>query len=87
MPEVLDLEQAKNHSSDIEADVFSWKVEIPDRVRKENHLSENAYLVLTVHNGKISGELVNPTTEIKNEVKRILGKYNETFEEMKRLGD
>lgn len=86
MPEVLDIKQAKE-SADLTNDAFSWKVELPDAVKKENNLSQNAYLVLTVHDGKINGELINPTAEIKKEAKRILDKYGEVFEEMKRLGD
>lgn len=87
MPEVLDIEQAGSKAAEIVNDAFSWKVELPNSVKKENNLSEDSYLVLTIHNGKINGELINPTTEIKKEVKRITGKYRETFEEMKRLGD
>ncbi|MGI8494105.1 MAG: hypothetical protein ACR2L1_02170 [Pyrinomonadaceae bacterium] len=87
MPEVLDIQQAKNRNSEIADDAFSWKVELPETVKKENNLSENSYLVLTVHNGKINGELINVTPEIKNEANRITGKYRKAFEELKRLGD
>ncbi|CAN5674977.1 hypothetical protein BH20ACI4_BH20ACI4_19400 [soil metagenome] len=87
MPEVLEIQQSKNTASEIADDAFSWKVELPDAVKKENNLSENSYLVLTVHNGKISGELINITPEIKNEAGRITGKYRKAFEELKRLGD
>lgn len=87
MPEVLEIQQAKNRSSEIVDDAFSWKVELPEAVKKENNLSEKSYLVLTVHNGKINGELINVTPELKSEVNRIAGKYRKTFEELKRLGD
>ena len=87
MSEVLEIKTAKIKKNNIVEDAFSWKVEIPEAVKTENNLSENAYLVLTVHQGKIKGELINPTSEIKQEVNRILGKYRDTFEEMKRLGD
>lgn len=87
MPEVLNIQQAKSETAETANDAFSWKVELPNSVKKENNLSENSYLVLTVHNGKINGELINPTVEVKKEVKRIMGKYRETFEEMKQLGD
>lgn len=87
MPEVLEIEKAKGEAAGINDDAFSWKVELPESVKKENDLSENSYLVLTVHNGKINGELINPTADVKKEAKRIAGKYLETFEEMKRLGD
>ena len=86
MPEVLEINQTKDEVAEI-GGAFSWKVELPDAVKKENNLSENSYLVLTVHNGKVSGELVNVTPELKNEVNRITGKYRKTFEELKRLGD
>lgn len=86
MPEVLEIETAKIKKNNID-DAFSWKVEIPGTVKAENNLSENAYLVLTVFQGKINGELINPTAEIKQEVNRIIGKYGDAFEEMKRLGD
>jgi hypothetical protein len=86
MPEVLDIRDTKIDTK-ISEEAFSWKVELPDSVKKENDLSEDSYLVLTVHNGKISGELINVTSEIKNEVNRITNKYRKTFEELKRLGD
>lgn len=87
MPEVLGIEKAKSKTAETASDAFSWKVELPDSVKRENNLSDNSYLVLTVYNGKINGELINPTAEIKREVKRSTGKYRETFEELKRLGD
>ena len=87
MPEVLDIKQANSKSNVATEDAFSWKVELPESVKLENNLSENAYLVLTVHDSKINGELINPTPEIKHEVSRIIGKYRGTFEELKRLGD
>ena len=86
MPEVLDIRETKNDTKIVE-DAFSWKVELPDSVKKENNLSKDSYLVLTVHNGKINGELINVTSEIKSEVNRITNKYRKTFEELKRLGD
>ena len=86
MPEVLDIREAKI-SDEITEDAFSWKVEMPDSVKRENNLSEDSYLVLTVHNGKINGELINVTSEIKREANRITNKYRKTFEEMKRFGD
>ncbi len=87
MPEVLDIRETKSASAETVSDAFSWKVELPDSVRRENNLSPNSYLVLTVHNGKISGELVNVTDEIKSESDRLINKYRESFEELKRLGD
>ncbi len=87
MPEVLDIRETKNEAAEIVGDAFSWKVELPDSVKKENNLSRNSYLVLTVFNGKISGELINVTKEIKYESERLINKYRESFEEMKRLGD
>ncbi len=87
MPEVLEISKEKSVTAEIAEDAFSWKVELPDAVKKENNLSENSYLVLTVYKGKISGELINITTELKKEADRITGKYRKTFEELKRLGD
>jgi hypothetical protein len=87
MSEVLEIKNTKINKDNVVEDAFSWKVEIPAAVKTENDLSENAYLVLTVHQGKINGELINPTAEIKKEVNRIIEKYRDTFEEMKRLGD
>lgn len=87
MPEVLDIQQTKNRHSETVDDAFSWKVELPETVKKENNLSENSYLVLTVHNGKIDGELIDVTPEIKSEANRITGKYRKAFEELKQFGD
>lgn len=85
MPEVLDL--LPTNAAEAVSDAFSWKVELPSAVKKENNLSANSYLVLTVHDGKVSGELVNVTAEIEKEADRIAGKYRQTFEELKRIGD
>ncbi len=87
MQKILNINQSKINPIEVENDAFSWKVELPDYVKRENNLSKYSYLVLTVYQGKINGELINPTDETKKEVERILGKYGETFEEMKRLGD
>lgn len=86
MPEVLDIEKVNINSTEIRNGAFSWKVELPNSVKKENDLSEHSYLVLTIDSGKINGELINPTAENKKEIKRLLGKYRNAFEEMKRLG-
>jgi len=87
MPEVLELRQSNDTKVQVNNDAFSWKVELPDSVKKANDLSEHSYLVLTVHNGKVSGELVNVTSELKKESERITNKYRKTFEELKRIGD
>ena len=87
MPEVLDIQQTKTAAAAIAEDAFSWKVELPTLVKKENNLSEDSYLVLTVYNGKISGEIINVTPEIRSEAERIAEKYRNSFEELKRLGD
>ncbi len=87
MSQVLEIKTDKTKNSKIIEDAFSWKVEIPENVKIENSLSENAYLVLTVYQGKINGELINPTAEIKREVSRIISKYHDTFKELKSFGD
>ena len=87
MPEVLELPRTKDAIQSAVSDAHSWRVELPESVKKENGLAEDSYLVLTVHNGKVSGELINVTSEIKNEAARIVNKYRKTFEELKRIGD
>lgn len=57
MPKVLEIPKEKSADTKIADDALSWKVELPNAVKRENNLSENSYLVLTVHRGKISGEL------------------------------
>jgi hypothetical protein len=87
MPEVLELPRTKDTNKSDISDAYSWRVELPSSVKKENGLAEDSYLVLTVHDGKVIGELINVTPEIKNEAARIVNKYRKTFEEMKRIGD
>lgn len=87
MPEVLEIPRTKKANQSKVSDAYSWRVELPLLVKKENGLAEDSYLVLTVHDGKVSGELINVTAEIKNEAARIVNKYRKTFEEMKRIGD
>lgn len=66
----------------------SWIVEMPADIAKQEGYAEGSKVVLTFQNGKIIPQILPPTSEkVKTEVDRIIKKYGETFEELKRLGD
>ena len=74
------LEKTEKHNS--------WIIEIPSDIAKQEGYAEGSKVILTFQNGKIKPKVLPPTSEkIKKEVNRIIGKYSETFEELKRLGD
>jgi hypothetical protein len=66
----------------------SWIIEIPSDIAKQEGYAEGSKVILTFQNGNIKPEILPPTTdEIKKEVSRIIGKYDQTFQELKRIGD
>jgi hypothetical protein len=66
----------------------SWIIEMPSDIAKQEGYAEGSKVILTFQNGNIKPEILPPTTdEIKKEVNRIIGKHNQTFQELKRLGD
>ena len=89
MPEVLEIEEIKvERREKQDSKIASWLVEIPPIIIEELDLEEGSRIALTINNGEIKGDILPPmSVETKKEVRRILDKYRETFEEMKRLGD
>ena len=89
MPEVLEIEEIKvERREKQDSKIASWMVEIPPIIIEELDLEEGSRIALTINNGEITGDILPPmSAETKKEVGRILDKYRETFEEMKRLGD
>lgn len=89
MPEVLEIEEIEvKRQKKRDSKIASWLVEIPPMIIQELDLEEGSRIALTVNNGEITGDILPPmAAETKKEVRRILDKYRETFEEMKQLGD
>lgn len=66
----------------------SWIIEMPSDIAKQEGYAEGSKVVLTFQNGTIIPQILPPTSnELKTEVDRIINKYDESFEELKRLGD
>lgn len=66
----------------------SWIIEMPSDIARQEGYAEGSKVILTFQNGKIQPIILPPTSgNIKKEVSRIIEKYGETFEELKRLGD
>jgi hypothetical protein len=66
----------------------SWIIEMPSDIAKQEGYAKGSKIILTFQNGKITPEILPPTSkEIRNEVNRIISKYDETFQELNRLGD
>ena len=66
----------------------SWIIEMPSEIAKQEGYAEGSKVILTFQDGKIIPKILQPTSEeTKAEVHRIIEKYGETFEELKRFGD
>lgn len=66
----------------------SWIIEMPFDIAKQEGYAEGSKVILTFENGKITPQILPPADEkVKKEVNRIVEKYGEAFEELKRLGD
>ncbi len=66
----------------------SWIIEMPPDIAKKEGYAEGSKVILTFESGKITPTILPPTSEeINSEVNRLIKKYDETFRELKRLGD
>lgn len=66
----------------------SWIIEMPSDIAKQEGYAEGSKVILTFQNGKITPKILPPASdERKKDVNRIIGKYDDTFQELKRLGD
>lgn len=74
------IETTEKHSS--------WILELPDEIAGKEGYVEGSKVILTFRNGKIETQILPPTSEkTKEDVNRIINKYDKAFEELKRLGD
>jgi hypothetical protein len=88
MPEVLEIEQAEaEETKEIKQKWDSWVVEIPKEIIEAQGLNEGALVSLTCRNGRVEGEIINPSPELKEISRRLLEENRELYEELKRLGD
>ncbi|MGI9055984.1 MAG: hypothetical protein ACR2F2_09310 [Pyrinomonadaceae bacterium] len=66
----------------------SWITEMPSEIAEQEGYAKGSKIILTFENGIIRTEVLPPTSSaVKSEVNRIVKKYGEVFEELKRLGD
>lgn len=65
----------------------SWVIEIPDEMAQAMGVSLGSVAVLHSMQGTIEVEVLPPSPELDESVRRIYDKYKDAFEEMKRLGD
>ena len=65
-----------------------WIIELPDDFAQDIGVEKGSIAVLYGNNGKVETEILPPVSlEVEKSVERIHGKWNEAFEEMKRIGD
>ncbi len=65
-----------------------WIIELPDEFAESIGIEKNSLGLLEYKKGKVEIEILPPpSAELEKSVDRILDKYADAFEEMKRLGD
>ncbi|MEW6129057.1 MAG: hypothetical protein AB1757_18610 [Acidobacteriota bacterium] len=65
-----------------------WVIDIPPAFAQELGVAEGSIALLHARQGQIEVEILPPPTpELEAAVQRIQAKYQEVFEELKRLGD
>jgi hypothetical protein len=65
-----------------------WVIDIPPAFAQELGIAEGSIALLHARQGQIEVEILPPpATELEASVERIYAKYEDAFEEMKRLGD
>ena len=66
----------------------SWILEMPKEIAEKEGYDFGSKVILTFENGIIKTEVIPPTSDkTKNEVNRILIKYDKTFRKLKENGD
>jgi bifunctional DNA-binding transcriptional regulator/antitoxin component of YhaV-PrlF toxin-antitoxin module len=72
----------------IKTDNASFVVPMPSDIAEAIGVEKGSNILLYVRDGTIALEVLPPASpEIKQNVNRLIKKYKETFEEMKRLRD
>jgi hypothetical protein len=64
-----------------------WVIDIPSEFAQELGVTEGSMALLPARQGQIEVEILPPSPELEASVQRVFTKYNDAFEEMKRLGD
>jgi hypothetical protein len=65
-----------------------WFLEMPPAMARTVGAAEDSFIAIYAKNGSLYVEILPPPSpEIEASVDRILEKYGEAFEELKRLGD
>jgi hypothetical protein len=66
----------------------SWILEMPKEIAEKEGFDLGSKVILTFENGIIKTDIIPPTSpQTTNEVKRIIGKYDRTFQTLKENGD
>lgn len=66
----------------------SWVIDVTPEMAEAIDAPEGSRIILSLSKERIAAELLPPASaEIKANVKRLLDKYGDAFEEMKWLGD
>jgi antitoxin component of MazEF toxin-antitoxin module len=88
MPEVLEIEQETQESREAAAPKWnSWVMELPKEIVEANDLPAGTLVALTLENGAVKGEIILPSAERKESLRRFIEKYGDFLEEMKKLSD
>jgi hypothetical protein len=66
----------------------SWILEMPKEIAEKEGFDLGSKVILTFENGVIKTDIIPPTSpQTKQEINRIIGKYDKTFQTLKENGD
>jgi len=67
---------------------LGWVVDVPDEIARAICVAEGSIALLHANEGHLEVEILPPPSiELVESVHRLSQKYEDAFEEMKRLGD
>ena len=66
---------------------LGWVVDVPDEIAQALGVAEGSIAVLHANEGRLDVEILPPSKQLVESVRRTHEKFKEAFDEMKRLGD
>lgn len=67
---------------------LGWVVELPPEMAETMKISPDSIVILYPKEGSLETEILPPpSAELQADFERLVEKYQDTFEELKRLGD
>ena len=64
-----------------------WIIEIDDDFAAELGVAKGSIALLNARDGRIETEVLSPSPGLDGRIKRLADKYQDYFQEMKKIGD